>query len=38
MNIELGKKPTQQSVNDFGIKNSKVQWNLSSSDLAKICG
>ena len=36
MNIELGKKPTQQSVIDFGIKNSKVQWNLAPSDLAKI--
>ena len=36
MNIEIGKKPTQQSVIDFGIKNSKVQWNLAPSDLAKI--
>ena len=36
MNIDNGNKSRNQSINDFGITNSKVFWNLSSDVLEDI--
>ena len=35
-NIEKGLKSLNQSISDFGIKNSVVNWNLDSDYLSKI--
>ena len=36
MNIEKGQKALSQSISDYGISNSTVQWNLNSKKLAEI--
>jgi phosphoenolpyruvate carboxykinase (ATP) len=36
MNIEKGKKSSYQSIDEFGINNSVVHWNISSESLQNI--